>query len=381
MRILINEIRKILTLKMLLLLAIVNCLFFSLLIQFYIEYFPNLNSEHDLHSVSIEMLDKYGADIDKEEFADFKQTYKAKVIEVEDYLQSRNGFVDAGIKSYQDLKNYNRENEEINALLSRMNEEDIVETVGKLQAREYIIDSYEKKGATLDSYVGQKIQIEKVRTRLDELKKAGQFKIYPAVVIENYKDFIFNVAIAIIFSVVIVISPIFMKDRSTKMLDVQYTMKKGRNLYKTKVTAGLISAFVVITVLLIIYFSIYSLNNTAMFFEVLIHKFIEYPSWYDPTFFQYIVLTVIAIYILGFIFALLAMALSSIMPNYIALIGIQIPLVIAMIAKGLFYLMRLIISMTVPQWLVPTTYSIMLVISAVFIILMWKREKKRDILL
>ena len=40
MRILLNEVRKILTLKMLLLLLIVNSILYFLLIEFYIEYFP-----------------------------------------------------------------------------------------------------------------------------------------------------------------------------------------------------------------------------------------------------------------------------------------------------------------------------------------------------
>ena len=75
MRVLWNELKKILTLKMVLLLAVVNSILFFLLIEFYIEYFPNGRPGLDHYNISIEMLDKYGMDIDDKEFADFKETY------------------------------------------------------------------------------------------------------------------------------------------------------------------------------------------------------------------------------------------------------------------------------------------------------------------
>lgn len=220
----------------------------------------------------------------------------------------------------------------------------------------------------------------KQQARIDELKETKKFPKFPEVAFKNYQDFIFNVAITILFSVVIVISPIFIKARSIQVLDMQYTTKKGRNLYQVKVTAGLLSTFFVITTLFVIYFSVYALNKTSMFFDIPIHKFINSPSWYDPTFLQYIILTVIGIYILGFASAFFAMVFSSIVPNYISLIGVQVPYLFVMISLGINYLIILIIDIYLPQWLVPTSYSALIVGSIVLVMLMWKREKKRDIM-
>lgn len=44
---------------------------------------------------------------------------------------------------------------------------------------------------------------------------------------------------------------------------MQYTAKKGQELYKTKAAAGLISVFVVITALLTVYFGFYARNHTS----------------------------------------------------------------------------------------------------------------------
>ena len=163
------------------------------------------------------------------------------------------------------------------------------------------------------------------------------------------------------------------------MLDMQYTMKKGRNLYKVKVAAGFLSTFIVITTLLAIYFSIYTLNKTSMFFDIPLHKFIDSPNWYDPTFLQYIILTVIAIYILGFVSAFFAMSFSSILPNYISLIGVQVPYMFLIISLGINFLVNWIITIHFPKWLVPTSYGVLIMVSIVLIVLMWRREKKRDI--
>ncbi|MFB0845231.1 hypothetical protein [Paenibacillus oleatilyticus] len=379
MRILWNEIKKILNWKILLLLFVVNIVLFFLLIEFHITYFPNGRPGLDSYRIGVEMVEKYGADMDEEELADFKKMYLAQVQEADRYVQSRKEFAEVGIRSYEDFMNRDGNNEKQEALHSKVMFEEKIDTFWELQERKRLIDFHDHKETMLDAYKND--ADAKQNMQLEKLMKAGHYQVYSEVVMANFKDFIIPVAIAIIVSVVLVVSPVFIKDRAGKMLDLQYTIKKGRKLYRTKAVAGLISAFVVITVLLSVYFSFYARNQTSMFFKVPIHTFIGEFSWYDPTFLQYIALTVTAIYVLGFVFALLAMAFSSLMPNYISLIGIQIPFMFGMMTYGLSYLLTKIISLWVPQWVVPTSYSVMTVVTVVFMTLTWKREKKRDILM
>lgn len=381
MRILWNEIKKVLSFKMFLLLAVVNSILFFLLIEFHIEVFPNGRPNLDDYNIAIEMLDKYGVDVIEEEFIDFKETYIAEVKKVDDYLQTRSDYVDKGLRTYQDTKNTQGESKELSTLRwELLDSEEIGDTLWELQSREYIIEWIEYEEASLDGWSHTENNTRQ-QARIDELKETKKFPTFPEIAFKNYQDFIFNVAIAILFSVVIVISPIFIKDRSIQLLDMQYTTKKGRNLYQVKVAAGLLSTFFVITTLFVIYFSVYALNKTSMFFDIPIHKFINSPSWYDPTFLQYIIFTVIGIYILGFASALFAMVFSSIVRNYISLIGVQVPYLFVMISLGINYLIILIIDIHLPQWLVPTSYSVLIVGSILLIMLMWKREEKRDIML
>ena len=269
------------------------------------------------------------------------------------------------------------ENKQQSALHDKILSDEKVDMFWELQERERLIEFHDQDKEIIDNAIGEASPRQK--ERLEEIKANGSYDVYPETVFTNFKDFILNVTIAIIVSVVLVMSLTFIQDRSRKLIDLQYTSKIGRSLYKKKAVAGLLSTLIVITALLAVYFSIYSLNNTAMFFPVPIYTFIGDYYWYDLSFIQYIVLTVIAIYILGIVFALLSMSFSTIAPNFIALIGVQIPIVLAMLAFGLVYLINRMISYNLPKWLVPTSYCVLFAMSVIFIFLLWKRERKMDI--
>lgn len=363
---------------MLLLLFIVNFILYFLLIEFDIEYFPNGRPALDSYRIGIEMIENYGTHMDELEFDDFKKTYETQVKEMDQFLQGRQEFVEAGIDTFEKFRNMDHENDEQYALHSKLFFEESVDIVWELQERERLIEFYERKEEGLkidlrDAKVWQK-------DRFLEMREEGLYGVYPEVVIRNFKTFILSVAITIMISVVLFISPIFLKDRMKQLLYLQYTSKIGRNLYKTKVLAGLISTFLLITTLLVIYISFYTLNDTSMYFDVPIHMFIGESNWYDPTFFQFIVINIVAIYALGSIVALLAMVFSSVVANYVVLIGLQIPIIAGIVGYGLLYLITLIISIWIPQWIVPTTYTSMLFIGIGLLLYMWKREKKRSIL-
>lgn len=363
---------------MLLLLFIVNFILYFLLIEFDIEYFPNGRPALDSYRIGIEMIENYGTHMDELEFDDFKKTYETQVKEMDQFLQGRQEFVEAGIDTFEKFRNMDHENDEQYELHNKLFFDESVDIVWELQERERLIEFYQRKEEGLkidlrDAKVWQK-------DRFLDMREEGLYGVYPEVVIRNFKTFILSVAITIMISVVLFISPIFLKDRMKQLLYLQYTSKIGRNLYKTKVLAGLISTFLLITTLLVIYLSFYTLNDTSMYFDVPIHMFIGESNWYDPTFFQFIVINIVAIYALGSIVALLAMVFSSVVANYVVLVGVQIPIIAGIVGYGLLYLITLIISIWIPQWIVPTTYTSMLFIGIGLLLYMWKREKKRSIL-
>ncbi|MDW0112717.1 hypothetical protein QT711_05935 [Sporosarcina saromensis] len=376
MRVLWNELKKILTWKMLVLLIFINSVLYFLLIEFYIENFPNGSGIYS-YEMGIEMIEKYGTTMDEEEFIDFKKAYANQVEEATQYLQSREEFVEVGLDTYEEFLAYDWWNapQEIDELRSDVFINEKVDLFWELQERESLIRFYEGR-KTIPHVLS-----EKKRQRFEELIAQEKFGVYPEVVMMNFKSFIANVAIAILFSVVLVISPTIVKDRTRQVVAIQYTTRKGRNLFKTKLLAGSIATFILITALLIVYFSLYSLNNTSMYFDVRVNTFIANESWFDPTFFQFILLCVAGIYIIGLVFGLLSMVFSSLVPNMVSLIGIQIPFVVGFLLIGLYPLVPHMISIWNSKWLALIAYSVMILLTLVGAIMLWKREKKMDIVL
>lgn len=375
MQVLWNELKKILTWKMLVLLIFVNSVLYFLLIEFDIEYFPN-GSEIYSYNLGVEMIEKYGITMDEDEFIDFEKTYADEVKKADDYLQSKVEFGEEGLGTYRKFRDYDWWNasERTSELHDDLFFNQSVDLFWELQERERLIEFYEWKDVIQDGLTKKKQQ------RYEELIAQEKFGVYTEVAIKNLKTFIANVGIAILFSVVLVISPSILKDRSRQIVPLQYSTKKGRNLFKTKLLAGIFATFIVITALLTVYFSLYSSNNTSMYFDVRVNTFIANESWFDPTFFQFILLCIAGIYIIGLVFALLSMAFSSLVPNMVSLIGIQIPFVVGFLIIGLYPLLPEIISIWHPKWLSLISYCVMIIIVIIFTTILWKREKKLDIL-
>ncbi|MBS4196600.1 hypothetical protein [Lederbergia citri] len=379
MQILLLEIRKILNWKILLVLAFVNLILYYFLIDFNIKHFPNGRPSLDSYQIGAEMVKNYGPHMDESEKADFKIKYDEEVRKADEFFRGREDFKKIGIQSYIEYQNADHDNKELEELRYKVIFNEEVDLFWELQERERLLEFHKNQEMIIANEIGRANSFGK--QHLNELKKTGQYDLYPEVSLSNFSDIITNIAIAVLISVVLVISPIFLSDRSRNLVDLQYTSKVGRSIFKRKLAAGLISAFIVMTVLLAIYLGIYSLNHPSIFFEVPLNSFIGGVYWYNLTFFQYIVLSTCAIYVLGFLLTFISMSISNLVPSYIALIGIQVPVILGLLIFGLKYLLNLVVSMWLPIWLVPACYILLIAIVIGFVMYLWKRERKLDIVL
>ncbi|CAH0118665.1 MULTISPECIES: hypothetical protein [unclassified Paenibacillus] len=388
MRVLWNEIKKIWNWKILLLLCIANVLMCLLFIENPATAITRGRPALDEYRIAAEMARQYGSDMEEEDFAHFKKAYEAQIGEAGNYLRARPEFAAAGIRSYEDFMHFDSDDSEQNALRNKVLFKEKVDLFWELQARRILIEEWHDNRAQWMERAWENAGDAKQKARLGELRAAGHVQTYPGIVLQNYKDFISSVAVAVIVSVVMALSPVFIKDRLGRMLDLQYTTRQGRNLYKTKAAAGLVSACIAIASLLIVYLGLYAFiinhkvlrhDNLSVFFQVPLHTFTGSYYWYDPTFLQYVILTIAAVVVLGLAFALLAMCFSGLMSNYVALIGVQIPFVFGALFFGLYYCLDHIIDIRMAKWMAPVLYSLAAVSGAAFMLLLWRREKRRDI--
>lgn len=378
MKVVLNEIKKIFSLKMVSVLMVISIIMYFLFISFYIEHFPNGRPELDYYNIGVEMINNYGEEMDEEEFEHFKDTYNKQVEEANRYLQSKKEFVDEGITTYEKFKNMDQHVEKLYKLHSYIFFEEEVDLFWELDTRLRLIEDYEDKE---NFYKRTNVRAnKKEKKRIQEIVNSESYEsIFPYLIFINYDTLIKYVTMLVIISIIFMVSPIFLKDKLNKVNLLQYTSKNGRNLFKKKVASGLIASFIITTIQLLCFFIAYSFNNVEMFFNSNINSvFGTYLFWYDFTFIQYIVITVIAVYILSFVIGLIVMFISSIANNYITLIGVQAP-IIFIISKLLPLIIGRITCIYLPKYFIPITYFSLIIIGIILITIRWKKEKTLDI--
>lgn len=217
------------------------------------------------------------------------------------------------------------------------------------------------------------------KKRLQQLLDEQRFAVYTDIVTSNFKTYKTSIAIAIFVSIAILISPIFIRDKIANVVPLQYASAKGRQLYRTKWLAGLFSGTLLTTALLAFYMWLYQSNDTQSHFDLPLTAFGWHYHWYDMTFWQYILLSVGVIFLLSVVLTMLTMVISTVVPNRIALIGVQIVVLFLMIAVGASYVVQRAIDFYLSQLFVPYVVGGFTLVTIVAMLVVWKRELERDI--
>ncbi|MDZ5471427.1 hypothetical protein SM124_06665 [Bacillus sp. 31A1R] len=381
MNVLLHELRKIFNWKIVLIIATLSFIMYQLFLSFHITHFPNGRPDLDIYRVTTKMIEDYGHTLEDEEYLDFKGIYNERVKEADQLLQGREDFKNTGIKTYEEFSSIDIEtNENIKKLSDKIMFEEKVDLFWELQAREYLIENidFSMESETLGINPINQAQLEQIK----ELKESGTMKsIFPTNIFDNYNQLIVNETTLILLSIMVMTTPIFLRDKRKKLEYLQYTSKIGRSLFNKKLVASLLASFIIISVQLIIFFTIYSQNNTNMFFSSKINSNMNfYEYWMNITFGQYIILTVLAIYVLGLMTTLIVAYLSRVTPNYITVIGAQVPLAFLIVGVLYKYMIDLMGHMHIPKFVTPTSYIALVSLTMVVIFLRMRKEKRVDIL-
>lgn len=379
MRIIFHEMKKIFHLKAVLLLLALSFIYYVLFIKFYIDHFPNGRPALDLYRVSIEMVKDYGSRMDEKEFSHFQEVYQQQVKEANRFLQSRPEFAAAGITTYEAFRNMDMSNDTLAQLYSKIMFEENLDLFWELQAREYFIDRYENKEDWIRGrYEDVSHQQEQ---RLQEVINRGHIDaIFPFLILENYNDLIRHVSILTLLSIVFMISPLYLRDRSNLVVYLQYSSKTGRRIFGKKLVAGLLAAALIITLQLAAFFVVYPLDQVGPFLSAEINSaFNDWTFWYNWTFGQYIALTVIAIYLLGLVVACLTAWISRLATNTLTLIGVQVPISFVLFWLAWKYLMNALTEIGRPPYFLPACYVALIAVAIALVAWRWKKEKEIDL--
>ncbi len=376
-RLFLYEMKKIFSWKLILLVLLVNLLMFKVLLEFDLEYFPNGRPAGDDFKIEQHIISKYGATMDEEEFLDLQATYEEEVAKADAFLANDPKAIAVEMDSYENFRDFDYGNEEKMAYHDEMffNSEEDFPWV--LQAYEGYLERYQHKEKALVANMKGATPAQK--KRYEQLLEEEKFAVYTDTVTSNFKSYKTSMAIVIFLSVAILISPIFLRDVNAGVVPLQYSSKKGRSVYRTKWLAGLVSSILIASILLILYMTLYATNDTSSHFDLPLYTFGWDYFWYDITFLQYITLSIAVIFGMSVLLSILTMAISSLVPNTIVLIAVQIVIMFVMIAGGATVIINNLINIWYAQAFVPSVLTIFAVVTILVAGFVWRREGKRDI--
>ncbi len=331
MSIVLNEMKKIWNIKLLLIISVFCVLFYLIFMKFYIIYFPNGHPETEMLNYSIEMMQQYGATLEDDEFSEFiLNTREELIFEAETYIKNMPIFAKAGIftlEDYEKIYNKNNQTELEDDAVSMLFGEEFNFVLFKLQALSSIeIQYHNYPEYTLKDYVSQATS-EKELERFMEIQRSEEYRnLIDASVLDNTVPYTVYLAILEILAVLVLISPLIVTDRTRNIHLLQYTTKHGRIILNKQLIAIILSAFVLITALLLIFGAIYSTNNTWMFWNNGLTSFLNITFLYNMTYGQYILIYIVLLYALGLTAATAAFVMSRFSQNFITLILKIVPI-------------------------------------------------------
>lgn len=379
MKLFLYEMRKIFSWKLILLVILLNVLMFKLMIEFDLKHFPNGRPDGDTFKIEQQLIPKYGPKIDENEFSEIKEVYQQKVKKADYYLANDKDAIAAGLESYEKFSHYDENNK------LQMNYHDElffnrdVDFPWELQTYEWYLNKYQ--------YAEQSIRVKMAdattdaqKKHFEQLLKENKLPFYSDRVLYNFKMYKTSVAITIFLSIIILISPIYLRDVQANVVSLQYSSKKGRKTFRVKWFAGLISTILLTSILLAIYMGLYKSNDTSSHFGLPLHALDRYDHWYDITFLQYIILSIIIIFVMAILLGILTMAISTVVNNTLALIAIQIVVAFVMIAGVASFIVRNVIDLQFPQFFVPTVLIVFIGVLAIATYAVSKKERLKDII-
>ncbi|MGN7478868.1 hypothetical protein ACTHOQ_13535 [Solibacillus silvestris] len=303
--------------------------------------------------------------------------YEAEILVADAYLANDPEAVALSMDSYEKFENHKYENEEQHAYRNKIVFESNVDFPWRFQAYEWYLKENQYREEAIIAYMNDESEGQK--KRLQQLLDEKRFAVYSDVVTSNFKTYKTSIAIAIFVSIAILVSPVFIRDQIANVVPLQYSSAKGRRLYRTKWFAGLFSGTLLSATLLLFYMALYGTNETQSHFDLPLTSFGWNYHWYDITFWQYIILSVVVIFVLSVVLTILTMAISSVVPNRIVLIGVQIVMLFLMIAVGAVYVVQDVIGLKYAQQFVPSLFGGFTLFTVLIMCAIWKRESKRDI--
>ena len=384
-----EELKKIWRPGILLILCIISSLYYFLFMDFEITHFPNGHPNTEIFNLSVEWTEKYGLSMDESERKDAEKQFDVLYAEAERWISALEIFRQAGIYSYKEYRRMYEMDEkselQSDAEWTLLGEEcKYVEF--RIQALENLLENYDHRAK---EYQEQKIadatgQPEKKSLEQHDTEQRYQ-SIMPYVVIESFSAYSSWTIVWLLLSVCILLSPLMVRDRMTRVNEHQVSSRIGRKVYWKQFGAVMLSAIALITIELFAAIAIYATNNTQALWHNGMNSFMGYTFLREFTYGGYVMTTIAMAYVFSMSAVLIFFLLSKFSANYVSLILKLIPAFILlsilaqMVIAYSFSSINFMYQKTSITAIEPVICSALLIAGLFSCIVAGKREKRKEL--
>ena len=313
MRIIWAECKKILAGRNLLLILAVGALF----LWAYLSAVMNPLYEGG-DPLSFELLERYGGEMDRQEFEDYKRWCDDTAKRMDAVVENTPECAALGVSTWEEYKEKSSE----------------LSDSGEYEQWEAFTDSVLNRNRELYFRMYDMELIASQYEFMLEQRAEGQWtqertSLMPGNPIyeRNYLMYAQNFIFMALVCVVLLTSPLIVRDKHARMREVQYASRAGRGLLGRQLAAALLAAFALITVFAVIFVLLYLVQGTAPFFGCRLGGFQDYLDlWFPLTFGQMIMVHIAVMYLLGLGFAAAGFFLSRISSGVVTLTALLVPL-------------------------------------------------------
>ena len=371
-----QELKRIFNWKLLILLVPVTFIIYFLFIEWEVRYFPNGRPAGDIDLLTREMVSNYDpAYVTEDDLQDFEAQYKNDISRADEFIKNDQRAQDLGVSSYSEVWN-GRDDEQIDSFYTDIifnDNHEAQDLFWRIEAGEYIVES----GQDFTYFLENSKNDPRTKERVTDIQNQDEhMSILPDHVLSHLNQYMIQITRLILVSLLIVLAPVFIRDRKQNLLELQYSSKVGRKTFLIKASAVLTAAFIIITAWLIIWISVYLQFDTLVFGEGRLNSYLNSSLfWYNLSFNNYFIIMIVAVYLLCLCFTTWIIVVSRFSVMYFTLLGILLPSLILLITQGQRRIMTNFFNLEHWQYFTPTLFFTMIVVALGILVWRMKREK------
>lgn len=294
-----EELKKIWKPKWVLILIFLGFIFYTMFLEFYIEYFPNGPQAMGIFQVSKRMVEQYGTSLSRTEIEELKAelprlyqeadqdirefdlTRKHGLNSYEDYLS----FCDASLQALErgEAADKNTDYADSMRIQQYLTSQETENISGRIYGAETLLQMYEAEEKRADSYrtvlIKEEERTEYSQKEYEHIRKTFYNQtedwknVLPIEVVETTASYFSYLLVWICLSICLLLSPLLVYDQISRMGAIQFSSKRGRKLLLIQFKAVMLSAFVLTTVNLLIFGGIFMKNGTNVFSSCKMYSF------------------------------------------------------------------------------------------------------------